>query len=45
MNFNDVAIVIFEGNGHRIYFLYISAAAAMHLLGNADLTEKVLHKN
>ena len=44
MNFNYAAIVTVEGNDYRTHFLHMSKVEAKNLLGNADLTEKILRK-
>ena len=41
MNINDAAIVSVKGNYYKMYFWYLSKDEAIHLLRNADLTEKV----
>ena len=40
MNFNDAAIVSFNGNDYRIHFWYISKNDAINTMKNFNLNEK-----
>ena len=44
MSFNYVFIGTVKGNDYRILILHMNKAEAKSLLGNADLTEKILRK-
>ena len=40
MNFNNVAIVSFKGNDHRIHFWYMSKNEAISIMHNSNPNEK-----